>query len=121
VRRRKHRMAPLPGAGLLIEAEMNSVVDPRVVDVVGEIPECGGVERHLRNGRMRECERVIALFKSCSADDCPRRGTSGSNRSSRRCLAALAAGADSLRRVASTPGRFRHYALLATWPTGVPG
>jgi hypothetical protein len=42
---------------------MNPTVDPRVVDVVGEIPECGVVERHLRNGRMWRSIRPVEHTK----------------------------------------------------------
>jgi hypothetical protein len=42
----------------LIESEVNSTIDPRVVDVVGEIVERLVVERYSWNGRMREREGV---------------------------------------------------------------
>ena len=48
--------ASLAGTRLLIEAEVDSTVDARIVDVVSYLRELSVVEDHLRNARVRQGE-----------------------------------------------------------------
>jgi hypothetical protein len=54
-------LTALPATGLLIETEMNPSVDPRVVDVGGQVAKRLVVQRHPGNRGVRQRERPIVI------------------------------------------------------------